>query len=64
MMSKQSYMNTTFNCKPIVNQNLSNIDDQKRTMVVKWKELGKKQLLNIGAVLCQNFLKETEKIHE
>lgn len=57
-------MNTTFNCKPIVNQNLSNIDDQKRMMAVKWKELGKKQLLNIGEVLCQNLLKETEKIHE
>jgi hypothetical protein len=57
-------MNTTFNCKPIVNQNLSNTDDQKRTVVVKWKELGKKQLLNIGEALCQNFLKETEKIQE
>jgi hypothetical protein len=59
-------MNTTVNCKPVVNQHLSNTDDQKITMVVKWKGLGKKQILPvyICVVLYQNFLTETEKILE
>lgn len=64
MKSRQSYMNTTVNCKLTVNQHLSNIDDHKITIVVKWNGLGKKQILHICEVLCQNFVKETEKIHE
>jgi hypothetical protein len=57
-------MNITVKCKLIVSQHLPNIDDHKITNVVKWKGLGKKQILYICEVLCQNFLKETEKIDE
>jgi len=41
MKSRQSYMNTKVNCKPIENQHLSNIDDHNITIVVKWKDKGR-----------------------